>query len=215
MHCRAHYNDGSLQWGIYEYDIDFASLALLCDSSQAEYAVKNFKSEKRRCEWLAVRAALRILSGCDADVAYTPEGKPLRVDGKGYISISHSGCYVAVALHRDCDVGIDVELRSSRVSAVRGRVLSAVEEDALDRENEAEALLLHWSAKESFYKIIGNRGGSFVESFRISPFEVEKNGSFDISYIKDGEILRRCAVDYVVSDDFVFTCCVDAEKQLK
>ena len=204
MHCRAHYNDGSLQWGIYEYDVDFASLALLCDSSQAEYAVKNFKSEKRRCEWLAVRAALRILSGCDADVAYTPEGKPLRVDGKGHISISHSGCYVAVALHRDCDVGIDVELRSSRVSAVRGRVLSAVEEDALDRENEAEALLLHWSAKETMFKLMDDVAVDFIKHLRILPFKPEESGMFEAREYRSDE-KRKFRSHYDTHPHYVLT----------
>ena len=125
------------------------------------------------------------------------------------MSISHSGNLVAVALHDECDIGIDVELRSSRISAVRGRVLSPAEEMALDSSNEEEALLLHWSAKESFYKIIGNRGGSFVDSFSVSPFKVAVEGSFGISYIKDGEVLKRCPVNYLLTDNFVLTCCVD------
>ncbi len=214
MHCHIHYKDERLEWAVYEYDEDFAALSSLCTSSQTEYAVENFKSGKRRCEWLATRLALRELSGNDICVAYTSEGKPYREDGEGYLSLSHSGHFVAVALHKDCDIGIDVELRSSRIAAIRGRVLSDVEEKGLDRCSEADALLLHWSAKESFYKIIGNMGGSFTESFRISPFKVVKNGSFGISYIKAGETLKRCSVGYLVSDEFVVTCCVDSFQEV-
>jgi phosphopantetheinyl transferase len=134
------------------------------------------------------------------------------VDGKGYVSISHSGNLVAVALHDECDIGIDVELRSSRISAVRGRVLSPAEEMALDSSNEEEALLLHWSAKESFYKIVGNRGGSYAENFAISPFTVGASGCFYISYIDKGNLIKKLPVNYFVASDYVFTLCVDDEQ---
>ena len=211
MLCRYHHRDGGLQLAVYEFDEDFSALASLCGPSLAEYASASFGSVKRRCEWLAVRVVVRMLLGSDAAIAYTADGKPLLADGAGHISISHSGNLVAVAVHDSRDVGIDVELRSSRVAAIRGRVLSAVEEEALDRHNETDALLLHWSAKESFYKIIGNRGGSFVESFRVSPFVVEPEGIFGISYTKDGETIKQCEVGYVVCDDYVLTYCTDCD----
>ena len=211
MLCRYRYIEGGLQLAVYEFDEDFSALASLCGPSLAEYASVNFGSVKRRCEWLAARVVARKLLGDNAAIAYTAEGKPLRADGTGYISISHSGNLVAVAVHDSCDLGIDVEMRSSRVSAIRGKVLSAAEEESLDRSNEQDALLLHWSAKESFYKIIGNRGGSFVESFRVSPFVVEPEGAFGITYAKDGETVKQCEVGYVVCDDFVLTYCTDSD----
>ena len=209
MLCHCHHRDDRLSWALYEFDEELDELVALCDASTVEYAVRNFKSGKRQREWLAVRLALKELSGCEIAIAYKPDGKPYRVDGKGYVSISHSGNLVAVALHDECDIGIDVELRSSRISAVRGRVLSPAEEMALDSSNEEGALLLHWSAKESFYKIIGNRGGSFVDSFRVSPFKVAAEGSFGISYLQDAEILKTCTVNYMLTNDFVLTFCVD------
>ena len=203
--------DGGLRLAVYEFDEDFQALASLCGPSLAEYALACFGSIKRRCEWLAVRVVVRMLLGSDAAIVYTAEGKPLLADGSGHISISHSGNLVAVAVHDSRDLGIDVEMRSSRVAAIRGKVLSAAEEEALDRHNETDALLLHWSAKESFYKIIGNRGGSFVESFRVSPFVVEPEGVFVISYTKDGETVKRCEVGYAVCDDYVLTYCTDSD----
>ena len=121
MLCHCHHRDDRLAWALYEFDEELDGLVALCDASTVEYAVRNFKSGKRQREWLAVRLALKELSGCEIAIAYKPDGKPYRVDGKGYVSISHSGNLVAVALHDECDIGIDVELRSSRISAVRGR----------------------------------------------------------------------------------------------
>ena len=211
MLCHCHHRDDRLAWALYEFDEELDGLVALCDASTVEYAVRNFKSGKRQREWLAVRLALKELSGCEIAIAYKPDGKPYRVDGKGYVSISHSGNLVAVALHDECDIGIDVELRSSRISAVRGRVLSPAEEMALDSSNEEEALLLHWSAKESFYKIVGNQGGSYAENFSISPFAVAALGSFNISYNVADKLIKRVIVNYIVENEYVFTLCVDSE----
>lgn len=211
MLCHCHHRDDRLAWALYEFDEELDELVALCDASTVEYAVRNFKSGKRQREWLAVRLALKELSGCEIAIAYKPDGKPYRVDGKGYVSISHSGNLVAVALHDECDIGIDVELRSSRISAVRGRVLSPAEEMALDSSNEEEALLLHWSAKESFYKIVGNQGGSYAENFSVSPFTVGASGSFNISYNVADKLIKRVIVNYIVENEYVFTLCVDSE----
>jgi phosphopantetheinyl transferase len=151
---------------------------------------------------------LRKMLGDDASIVYDAAGKPSIAGSEKSISISHSGNYVAVAVHSSSEVGIDIEQISSPVERVRTRFMSHDEEVAIDKCNEKVALLLHWSAKEAFYKIIGNRGGSFLDSFRIAPFTVSPTGSFPISYIKGQALIRQCLVSYIVDSDFVFTCCV-------
>lgn len=209
MRCCNHHIDNGLEWMICEFGESFAELSLLLgDASIAEYALNSFGSEKRRKEWLATRVVLRKMLGDDASIVYDAAGKPSIVRSDKSISISHSGNYVAVAVHSSSEVGIDIELISSSVERVRARFMSHDEEVAIDKCNEKVALLLHWSAKEAFYKIIGNRGGSFLDSFRIAPFTVSPTGSFPISYIKGQALIRQCLVSYIVDSDFVFTCCV-------
>jgi 4'-phosphopantetheinyl transferase EntD len=204
-----HFVNEELECAVCEFGNNFAELSLLCgDASLVEYALTHFKSESRRCEWLAARMLIRELRGDSAVVLYTPEGKPLLADASEHISISHTEGYVAVAFHKHSDVGVDIERRGEKILKLRRRFMSVAEEDALDRADEQTSLLLHWSAKEAFYKIIGNRGGSFFENFLISPFRLSDGGSFHISYNVQGFEIKRTEVAYVVTPSYVLTFCV-------
>lgn len=204
-----HFVDDGLEWAVCKFGGNFSELSLLCgDASLVEYARANFRSESRRLEWLASRMLIRQLRGASASVSYTPEGKPLLDGGSEYISISHTEGYVAVAFHKRSDVGIDVERRGTKIMKLRRRFMNVVEEDALDKSDEQTSLLLHWSAKEAFYKIIGNRGGSFSENFIISPFRLSDSGAFDISYVAHGAVIKQSKVNFIVSEDFVLTICM-------
>ena len=208
-----HHKDAFFEWAVCRFEESFSELTALCDDdSLVAYALENFGSEKRRCEWLAARILIRKLAGYRAEVLYSPEGKPMLADGSRFLSISHTAGYVAVALHSKCNVGVDVETIGAKVQRLYKRVLGADEVAALDRSNETVAMLLHWSAKESFYKIVGNRGGSYAANFSVSPFMVGESGSFSISYTADGRLIKKLPVTYIVGGDYVFTLCVDEEE---
>ncbi len=208
-----HHKDDSLEWAVCSIDESFSELSALCnDDSLVAYALENFGSEKRRCEWLAARILIKRLAGSCADVCYSPDGKPLLRDDSRHISISHTDGYVAVALHREYNVGVDVEVVGTKILKLYRRILNDKEIDSLDKNNELVAMLLHWSAKESLYKIVGNKGGSFAENFAVSPFVVNSSGNFPISYTDNGLLIKRATVNYIVESDYVFTLCVDNEQ---
>jgi phosphopantetheinyl transferase (holo-ACP synthase) len=119
---------------------------------------------------------------------------------------------VAVALHKEYSVGVDIELVGTKILKLYRRFLGSDEIDNLDKNCETVAMLLHWSAKESFYKIVGNRGGSYAANFSVSPFMVGESGSFSISYTADGRLIKKLPVTYIVGGDYVFTLCVDEEE---
>lgn len=208
-----HHKDASLEWAVCRFEESFSELSALCeDESLVEYALENFGSEKRRCEWLAARILIKKLAGSCASVCYSSDGKPHLCDGSRHISISHTDGYVAVAFHAEYSVGVDVELLGAKVLKLYKRFLNSVEVDSLDKNSETVAMLLHWSAKESFYKIIGNRGGSFAENFTVSQFVVGASGDFSISYTDNGTLIKKLPVNYIVGSDYVFTLCVDNER---
>ena len=207
-----HYKDASLEWAVCRFDESFAELSVLCDDdSLVAYALENFGSEKRRCEWLAARILIKKILGYRAEVRYSPEGRPMLVDDSRFLSISHTADYVAVALHDKCSVGVDVEAVGSKVQRLYKRFMGADEIVSIDHSNETLSMLLHWSAKESFYKIVGNRGGSYAANFSVSPFTVGESGNFSISYTADGRLIKKVPVTYIVGSDYVFTLCVDSE----
>lgn len=208
-----HYKDASLEWAVCRFDESFSELSAMCaDEALLAYAVENFGSEKRRCEWLAARILVHRLVGSPVNVCYSPEGRPMLADGSRFLSISHTANHVAVALHSKCSVGVDIEACGTKVQRLYKRFLSAREIDSLDHSNETVAMLLHWSAKESFYKIVGNQGGSYAENFSVSPFTVADSGSFSISYNVSDRLIKRVIVNYIVEDEYVFTLCVDNEE---
>lgn len=207
-----HYKDAFLEWAVCRFDESFSELSVMCaDEALVAYAVENFGSEKRRCEWLAARILVRRLVGYRADVCYSPEGRPMLADGSRFLSISHTANHMAVALHSKYNVGVDIESVGTKVQRLYKRFLSAREIDSLDSSNETVAMLLHWSAKESFYKIVGNQGGSYAENFSVSPFTVAASGSFSVSYNVADKLIKRVIVNYIVENEYVFTLCVDNE----
>ena len=142
-----HYKDAFLEWAVCRFDESFSELSVMCaDEALVAYAVENFGSEKRRCEWLAARILVRRLVGYRADVCYSPEGRPMLADGSRFLSISHTANHVAVALHSKYNVGVDIESVGTKVQRLYKRFLSAREIDSLDSSNETVAMLLHWSA---------------------------------------------------------------------
>jgi len=92
----------------------------------------------------------------------SPHGKPRLApaspDGIEF-SVAHSGDRVAVAVTRAGPVGVDVELRSPRVSAAdRDLVLGAGEAATLDRfagDERDRAFLVYWTRKEAILKAAG------------------------------------------------------------
>ena len=205
-----HYKDYCLEWAICEVLGNFSEISSLCnDTALVAYAREHFSNEKRRCQWLASRMVVRSLLGDGVSVVNDADGKPRLIGDCRSVSISHSTGYVAVAFHTKQALGIDIEHRGEKVLKVRNRFISPREEEQLDHNDELTSLLLHWSAKESFYKIIGNRGGSYVASFLVAPFAVADRGKFTISYLEQGVIQKSVAVNYIAERDYVFKLCVD------
>lgn len=104
-------------------------------------------------------------------------GKALSKDGSRYISISHTRGYVAVALHSSCEVGMDIEQYGTRVRKVASRFIRSDEEPAMMEGDEVYALLLHWSAKEALFKLMGVEEVDFIRHLRIFLSACRKRGS--------------------------------------
>lgn len=200
---RTHQEEGLLL-GIWKVEeIKESLLDMLDNRGWYEEAVNRFP-EKRLTEWLAVRVLLKTLCDEEKEVAYHPSGKPFLKDGSRHISISHTRGYVAVALHPLREVGIDIEQYATKVERVASRFVREDELPVLWKGNRIYSLLLHWSAKETLFKLIDSTEVDFIGHLRILPFIPSEEGEFKAQEYKTGQrgTFRIC---YLVHPDFVLT----------
>ncbi len=82
------------------------------------------------------------------------EGAP-SLRGRGErLSISHTDDYMAVYLHENEEVAIDIELLGRNISAIERRFARPGETALLTAAGADEALLQLWSIKECLFKVI-------------------------------------------------------------
>jgi phosphopantetheinyl transferase len=172
--------------------------------------------EFRRQEWLAVRVLLKELLNEEKEILYTSSGKPYLSDDSYHVSISHTKCpstnkknitgYVAVILNEQQVVAIDIEQISSRVKNISSRFINEAEEKAISKENELIHLLLHWSAKESIFKMLDTENVDFKTLLHIEPFEpVIGTWSNFRAHETRTEKQNQFSVNYFVHEDYVLT----------
>ena len=193
------------RWGVWKMDESVDTLLdLLPEREYYEREVQRFVASHRRLEWLSVRALLFRLLGEHKEVCYQPSGKPYLADYSYFISISHTKGYAAVLLQNRPAAGIDIEYHSGRVSKIRSRFMNPEEEAGIDKEHETEHLLLHWCAKETLFKMIGQEEVDFLHHLHVRPFPYAEEGSFTVyeTRTEEGAVYR---LDYLVTPDFVLT----------
>jgi phosphopantetheinyl transferase len=173
-------------------------------------------TEKRKCEWLTVRALLKTLSGEEKEISYQPSGKPYLSDHSYHISISHTNYkgirddkllgYVAMVLNEEKEVAIDIEMISPRVLKIKNRFLNEEETKAIPANNEIVHLLLYWSAKESVFKILNTENVDYQSKIHIRPFHpaIGEWGNFE-AYETRTEKQNRFRIHYFVEDNYVLT----------
>lgn len=198
------YSEGDFLLGIWKSDETTERLLTLLEHKDWYEGRLAAFSEKRKHEWLSVRVLLKALCGEEKEIAYYPSGRPYLKDGSRYISISHTRGYVAVALHPSREVGMDIEQYGTRVKKVASRFIRSDEESSLTRGDEIYALLLHWSAKETLFKLMGVDEVDFIHHLHILPFTPSEEGEFEACEYRTVQ-QGRYRIRYITHSDFVLT----------
>jgi phosphopantetheinyl transferase len=163
-------------------------------------------SEYRQREWLSVRVLLKKTAGEEKQILYTEAGKPYLADKSYHISISHTKGYVAIALDDAHPVAIDIEHLSPRVEKIRTRFMSETEEKQLSKTHPVIHLLLHWSAKETLFKLIDENDIEFKSQLHIRPFEPVIGEWADFTaYETRTEKNQSFVIHYLVTEEYVVT----------
>ena len=204
------WKDNNAEWAVWKVtETDEELLRRLSENLSYAEELARLKSSARRTEYLAVRVLLKTLLGRECEIAHYPSGKPYLPDAGLHVTISHTCGYVSVGIHPDREVGMDIEQRTHRVERVKNYFLHADEMqefEALPRDDMLDWLLLHWSAKETMFKILDREGVSLRQHFRILPFVLHAEGTMNGLETFTGKE-HAFAIKYFITPHFVCTWC--------
>jgi len=199
------YQQGDLTVAVWKVDETVEQLcSMFHQFSIYEESFARFSAEKRKQEWLAVRVLLKEILGEEKRIAYLPSGKPYLEDGSMHVSFSHTHGYVAVALHPSAEVGVDIEQYGTRVRRVASRFIREDEKVSIASGDEIVGLLLHWSAKETMFKLMDDQGVDFIDHLHILPFQQAESGTFEACEYRSGKGMGF-HVHYDTHPDYVLT----------
>ena len=161
------------------------------------------RSESLRKQRLAVRALLNTLFDDKVYLSHHDNGKPYLENNPVNISITHTEKYVAVILHEEENVGIDIESLDRDFSAVEKKALSEDEIDDLeDDEKRNEQLAIYWCAKEAVYKLLSRYNVDFAEQIEIERFRPRGEGELEATFTSKNEE-EEFDLEYITFDRHV------------
>ena len=119
------------------------------------------------------------------------------------ISITHTDKYVAVIIHDEDEVGIDVESLDRDFSVVEKKALSEDEIDDLEKDKRNEQLAIYWCAKEAIYKRMSQNRVVYAEQIEVEKFNVRKEGELEATFIHKDEHEEEFELEYMIFDRHV------------
>lgn len=181
-------NDAEIYvWQITETEEQLKSMCSIPTDELEEIGM--YASESQRKQKLAVRCLLEEAFEEKVYLNHHDNGKPFIENEATNISITHTEKYVAIILHKEDDLGIDIESLDRDFSAVEAKALSEDEIEDLeeDRTEKNEQLAIYWCAKEAIYKRMSVNKVDFAEQIEVESFNVRKEGELEATFIhKDG-----------------------------
>ncbi len=170
-----------IRLGVWKIEEDLNTFRQLLTEQEWEDATESITSDKRKTERCAVRALLHELTGQYLPILYTKEGAPYIRRHPFYLSISHTHGYAAVILHAIAPAGIDIETLTTRPQTLASRFLNEQETQGVETLTALNFrpyfYCLAWSAKESLFKMAGQRLVDFRASITLeTPAILKKEG---------------------------------------
>ena len=141
--------------------------------------IKLKKNELVKEQFLAVRKILQ-LENPSYKIRYDESGKP-SINSDLNISISHSNRMAAIVFSGYSRVGIDIELRESKIIKIKDKFLNEYEKLKNEFQSDLDYLTMIWTAKESIYKALGIKGVSFSDDIIIKNINENKGQGYYIN----------------------------------
>ncbi len=188
-------------WQITETEQELIQLSSTPSDEMEE--ISFIGSESLRKQRLAVRALLGELFEEKVYLSHHDNGKPYLENMVTNISITHTDKYVAVILHDEEDVGIDIESLDRDFSAVEKKALSEDEIDDLDDDSRNEQLAIYWCAKEAIFKRVSAYKVDFAEQIEVERFRPRGEGELEATFIHKDGYEEEFKLEYMTFDRHV------------
>ena len=188
-------------WKIEETEEELKRLSATPTDEMEE--ISFIKSESQRKQRLAVRALLGELFEEKVYLSHHDNGKPYLENLVTNISITHTEKYVAVILHDEEDVGIDLESMDRDFSAVEKKALSEDEIDDLEDDRRNEQLAIYWCAKEAIFKRVSAYRVDFAEQIEVERFRPRGEGELESTFIHKDGYEEDFELEYITFDRHV------------
>ena len=187
-------------WQITETEEELKELSATPTDEMEE--ISFIRSESLRKQRLAVRALLNTMFDDKVYLSHHDNGKPYIENNPINISITHTAKYVAVILHEEENVGIDIESLDRDFSVVEKKALSEDEIDDLEDEKRNEQLAIYWCAKEAIFKLLSRYNVDFAEQIEIERFRPRGEGELEATFIAKNEE-EEFDLEYITFDRHV------------
>jgi len=185
-------------WQITETEAELVELSSTPSDEMEE--ISYIRSESMRKQRLAVRALLGEVFDEKVYLSHHDNGKPYLENMVTNISITHTEKYVAIILHDEEDVGIDIESLDRDFSAVEKKALSEDEIDDLDEDNKNRQLAIYWCAKEAIYKRVSAYKVDFAEQIEVERFRPRGEGELEATFIHKDGYEEKFELEYITFD---------------
>ena len=128
-----------------------------------------FKHIQRKREFVATRVLRHQVFGFE-HIHYDEVGAPY-INQEGYISISHTKNLVGFALCKKFKIGFDLEHIQDKITNIKHKFLS--EKETNNFEESPSELTKIWSAKETLYKLSGEKGINFRTNIELEKLSLD------------------------------------------
>lgn len=152
----------------------------------------------------ALHLLKQLLNNEPFELAYSATNKPFLQGRAEHISISHSHDKLAIICNRACNTGIDIELIRDKVTKIQHKFLN--DREIAFANNDTEALITLWAAKETLYKVYGLKEMDFKLNLFIDNFTGEqmtghiRTHNLDKTYTLINERIDEYKLVYVLDE---------------
>jgi len=188
-------------WQITETEEELVKLSSVPTDEMEDISL--FRNESQRKQKLAVRALLNEVFEEKMYLNHHDNGKPYLENCVTNISITHTDRYVAIIIHDEEELGIDIESLDRSFATVEQKALSEDKIDDLDDEKKNEQLAIYWCAKEAIFKRMSQNRVNFAEQIEVEKFNLRKEGELEATFIHKDEHEEEFELEYMMFDRHV------------